>query len=132
MRIGSDRDTHHSCQAKVCQLDHVGLHIDEQVLRLQVSVEDASLVAVGYSLSDLNGVDGVIRAKDSEMGSEKTNLVEEASDDAGVHHLVLVQVVEEALQVHREVLEDEVESVLLHDDVLKAHYVRLAQLLNTQ
>ena len=62
---------------------------------------------------------------------EGANLVEEALDETGIHHLVLVQVVEETLQIHREVLEDEVESVLLHDDVLKAYYVGLAQLLNT-
>lgn len=54
MRIGSDRDPHHTCQSKVGQLDHVGLDVDEEVLRLQVPVEDASLVAVGYSLGDLN------------------------------------------------------------------------------
>jgi hypothetical protein len=63
-------------------------------------------------------------------GVGEANLVEEASDEAVVHHLVLVQVVEESLQVHREVLEDEVESVLLHDHVFQAHYARVAQLLN--
>jgi hypothetical protein len=55
VRIGSDRDPHHTGQSEVGQLDHVGLDVDEEVLRLQVSVEDASLVAVGNSLGNLNG-----------------------------------------------------------------------------
>lgn len=56
-------------------------------------------------------------------------LVGVAFDELGIHHLVLrdgrVQVL---LQVHRQELEDEVQTVLLHDDVLEAHDVGVLQL----
>ncbi len=62
-------------------------------------------------------------------GETRTHLEEEALDEGRIHLLVLVEIVEVALQVHGEVLEDEVEPVLLHDDVLEADDVRMAQLL---
>ena len=65
-------------------------------------MEDPPLVAEEHPLEDLVGV-----ALDQRLGDHLVLA------DRGVHVL---------LQVHRQELEDEVEPVLLHDDVLQEHY----------
>mmetsp|Transcript_17223 Transcript_17223/g.48053 ORF Transcript_17223/g.48053 Transcript_17223/m.48053 type:complete len:299 (+) Transcript_17223:627-1523(+) len=56
VRVGSHRDTKGSCQAKVSELQYVPLTVDEQVLRLQVTVEDAVSVTVGNPADHLEKV----------------------------------------------------------------------------
>ena len=53
MCVGSDGHTKGSSQSKVCQFDHT-LCTDEQVLRLQVSMQDA------MRMTELNGIENLV------------------------------------------------------------------------
>lgn len=52
MGVDPDWNTKGSCQAKISQLDDA-LVVDEEVLGLEVSVQDAPTVTEVYSLQDL-------------------------------------------------------------------------------
>ena len=82
-------------QAEVGQLDHAVL-VDEQVLRLEIAMHGASLMAVEYALCDL---------------------MEVALDELRLEQLVVGQRLHVLLEVHGEELEDQVELVLLHEHV---------------
>ena len=53
MSVGSDGHTKGSSQSKVCKFDHT-LRTDEQVLRLQVSMQDA------MRMTELNGIENLV------------------------------------------------------------------------
>ena len=88
MSVNPDGDSEGPCEAEVGNLDGAAL-VDQQVLRLQISMKNATLMAKKDSLNDLIGV---------------------ALDQPWIHHLAgWNRGVEVLLQVHRQVLEDQVQ-----------------------
>ena len=53
--VGLYRETERPCQAKVSQLHFSASRIDQQILRLQISMEDPVLVAMDQGMEDLEG-----------------------------------------------------------------------------
>lgn len=95
MRIGFHRQSKRPCETEIGQL-HVGVLIDEQVLRLQISVHDSMRVTVGGRRDDLVSelLDGLGRQRPTQLA-----------------HVLL--------QVVIAVLKDEEQTVLLVDDFLQ-------------
>ena len=88
MGVNSDWNSEGSSQSEVGDLDGAAF-VDEQILRLQISMENSALVTEEDALDDLVGV---------------------ALHQPRVHHLAGWDWrVEVLLQVHRQELEDEVE-----------------------
>lgn len=102
MSVGLHWETESASKPEVCQLD-VAMLVNEEVLRLQISVHDSVRVAVGRRLQDLIG-EGL-----DLMGRQRP---------AYLAHVLLEIVVA--------VLEDEVELVLAVDDFLEPNrYIRI-------
>ena len=53
MGVGSDRDSDSSGKSEVGQFDGLGVDVDKQVLWLQITMDDTSLVTVMHSLEHL-------------------------------------------------------------------------------
>lgn len=88
MSVNSDGDSESPSETEVCDLDGTAL-VNQQVLRLQISMKNTTLMTEQNSLKDLVGV---------------------ALDQPRVHHLAGGdRGVEVLLQVHRQVLEDQVQ-----------------------
>ncbi len=88
MGVNSDRNSEGTSQAEVGDLDCAAF-VDQQVLRLQIAMENATLVTEQDPLNDLVGV---------------------AFHQPGVHHLAgRDRGVEVLFQVHRQVLENQVQ-----------------------
>ena len=107
MRVGPDGDAERAREAEVGELEEVVALVDEQVLRLEVPVQDAVLVAEADPVEHLVQVEldeGVVLL---EVG-------------VGVH---------EPLQVHVQVLEDQVEFLARVHHVEQRHDAPVAQLL---
>lgn len=107
VRVVADRDAEGAAQAEVGDLDHAFL-VDQQVLRLQIAVEDAAAVAEEHCGGDL---------------------VEIAAHQLRVHHFVRRQRVHVLLQVHTQELEDQVQTIVLHQHILEQNDVRMFQFL---
>ena len=97
MSVDSDWDTKSSGQSEISNFN-TSIFINQQVLRLHISVEDPSLVTEEYPLTQL------VQVGLSQLGIHLTIL-----GDVGVHVL---------LEVHGEELKDEVELCLLHQHIL--------------
>ena len=106
MRVRAHRDAKRARQTKIGQFELEGLLVDEEVLRLEVAVEDAPVVAEAHA---------------------REQLEEQCLDGLCVERLRLC--VEVLFEVEVKVLEDEGELLLGVDDVVQAHDIRVLQLL---
>lgn len=126
MGVGAKRDSEGTSKTEIGQLQ-VTLAINEQVLRLQITVEDTVTVAVADTLAQLAHElldDCVAKTQAVEIGTStlgKGLAATTVSDGERLHVL---------LQVAVEELEDEVQLVTVGmDNVEQAHNVGIAHLL---
>ena len=105
MSVDPDWNSESPRQSKICQLDGT-IFVDQKILWFQIPMQYTTLMAKEHCLDNLIGV---------------------ALDQIWIHHLLLRNGVQIFLQVHSQKLKDQIQSTLLHDNILEPNNVGMVQ-----